>query len=49
MEFAGAVVYPNGRITMSWPEGQRAQKETGRRASTLTNKTANSDSNSKNR
>jgi integrase len=35
MEFAGAVVYPNGRITMSWPEGQRAQKETGRRASTL--------------
>ena len=35
MEFAGAVVYPNGRITMSWPEGQRAQKETERRASTL--------------
>jgi hypothetical protein len=35
MEFAGAVVYPNGRITMTWPEGQRAQKETGRRASTL--------------
>ena len=35
MEFAGAVVYPNGRITMTWPEGQRAYKETGRRASTL--------------
>jgi integrase len=35
MEFAGAVVYPNGRITMTWPEGQRAQKETGRRASTV--------------
>ena len=35
MEFAGAVVYQNGRITMSWPEGQRALKETGRRASTV--------------
>jgi integrase len=35
MEFAGAVVHPNGRITMSWPEGQRALKETGRRASTV--------------
>ncbi|HWX88540.1 MAG TPA: hypothetical protein VNX67_10225 [Solirubrobacteraceae bacterium] len=35
MEFAGAVVYQNGRITMTCPEGQRAQKETERRASTL--------------
>ncbi len=35
MEFAGAVIHANGRVTMSWPEGQRALKETGRRASTL--------------
>jgi integrase len=35
MEFAGAVTHQNGKITMSWPEGQRAQKETGRRASTV--------------
>jgi hypothetical protein len=36
MEFAGAVIHQNGNITMSWPEGQRALKETGRRPSTLT-------------
>jgi integrase len=36
MEFAGAVIHEDGRITMSWPEGQRALKETGRRASTIT-------------
>ena len=35
MEFAGAVIHENGKITMSWPEGQRALKETGRRASTI--------------
>jgi integrase len=35
MEFAGAVVHPNGRITMIWPEGQRAYKETGRRPCTV--------------
>jgi integrase len=35
MEFAGAVIQQNGKITMSWPEGQRALKETGRRASTV--------------
>jgi integrase len=35
MEFAGAMIHANGRVTMSWPEGQRALKETGRRASTL--------------
>jgi integrase len=34
-EFAGAVVHPNGRITMTWPEGQRVHKETGRRPSTV--------------
>jgi integrase len=36
MEFAGAVIHENRRITMTWPEGQRAQKETGRRPSTVT-------------
>jgi integrase len=35
MEFAGAVLHENGRITMTWPEGQRAHKETGRRASSV--------------
>jgi hypothetical protein len=28
MEFAGAVIHENGKITMTWPEGQRALKET---------------------
>ncbi len=35
MEFAGAVIHENGRITMTWPDGQRAQKETGRRDSSI--------------
>jgi hypothetical protein len=35
MEFAGAVLHENGRITMTWPDGQRAYKETGRRASSV--------------
>ena len=35
LEFAGAVIHPNGRITMSWPDGQRAQKATGRRPKTI--------------
>jgi integrase len=34
-EFAGAVIHENGKITMTWPDGQRAHKETGRRASTV--------------
>jgi integrase len=35
IEFAGAAIYATGRITMSWPEGQRAYKETGRRPATV--------------
>lgn len=35
MEFAGAVIHEDGQITMTWPEGQRALKETGRRPSTV--------------
>jgi len=35
IEFAGAVIQEDGRITMTWPEGQRAQKDTGRRASSV--------------
>jgi integrase len=35
IEFADAVIHESGRITMTWPEGQRAQKDTGRRASSL--------------
>jgi integrase len=35
MEFAGAVIHENDRITMTWPDGQRAHKETGRRPSTV--------------
>jgi integrase len=34
-EFAGATIHENGRITMTWPDGERAQKETGRRDSTV--------------
>jgi integrase len=34
-EFAGAAILDNGRITMTWPENQRAQKETGRKGSTV--------------
>jgi hypothetical protein len=33
MEFAGAVLHENGRITMTWPDGQRAHKEAGRASS----------------
>lgn len=32
-EFAGATIHDNGRITMTWPEGQRCQKEQGRKES----------------
>jgi len=35
MEFAGAVIHENDMITMTWPEGQRAHKETERRQSTV--------------
>ncbi|HWX86738.1 MAG TPA: hypothetical protein VNX67_01045, partial [Solirubrobacteraceae bacterium] len=35
LEFAGAVIHENGMITMTWPDGQRALKETGRRASSV--------------
>ncbi len=35
LEFAGAVIHEDGRITMVWPEGQRCQKETGRRRSSV--------------
>jgi integrase len=34
-EFAGATIHDNGRITMTWPDGERAQKATGRRDSTV--------------
>jgi hypothetical protein len=33
MEFAGASIRPDGRVMMSWPEGQRARKREGRRDS----------------
>jgi integrase len=35
IEFAGAVIHEDGRITMTWPDGQRTQKETGRRDSSV--------------
>jgi len=35
LEFAGAVIHRDGRITMTWPDGQRALKATGRRASSV--------------
>jgi integrase len=35
MEFACAVVQPDGQITMTWPEGHRSYKQTGRRSCTL--------------
>lgn len=35
LEFAGAVIHEDGRVTMSWPDGQRAQKETGRKPSSV--------------
>jgi integrase len=34
LEFAGAAIREGGRITMTWPHGQRAVKATGRRSST---------------
>ncbi|MBA3807029.1 MAG: tyrosine-type recombinase/integrase [Solirubrobacterales bacterium] len=34
-EFAGATIHDDGRITMTWPDGERAQKATGRRGSTV--------------
>lgn len=35
LEFAGASISESGRVTMTWPDGQRAQKDMGRRASTV--------------
>jgi hypothetical protein len=35
LEFAGAEIHENSRITMTWPDGERAHKETGRRDSTV--------------
>ena len=35
IEFAGAVIHEDGRVTMTWPDGQRAHKETGRRLCTV--------------
>lgn len=35
IKFADAVIHEDGRITMSWPDGQRAQKDTGRRGSSV--------------
>jgi hypothetical protein len=29
------VIHEDGRITMRWPDGQRAQKETGRKSSSV--------------
>jgi hypothetical protein len=34
-EFAGATIHENGRITMTWPDGERCHKETGRRDSSV--------------
>jgi integrase len=35
LEFAGAEIHENGRITMTWPDGERCHKETGRRDSSV--------------
>jgi integrase len=35
LEFAGAEIHDDGKITMTWPDGQRAQKENGRRDSSV--------------
>jgi hypothetical protein len=35
LEFAGATIHDNGRITMTWPDGESCEKETGRRESTV--------------
>src|ERR1039458_6093770 len=31
LEFAEATIHDDGRMTMTWPDGQRCQKETGRK------------------
>jgi integrase len=35
LEFAGAVIHEDGRITMVWPEDERAHKDSGRKASSI--------------
>jgi integrase len=35
LEFAGATIHEDGRITMTWPDGQRCQKEKGRKPSSV--------------
>jgi integrase len=35
VEFAGATIHENGRITMTWPDGESCQKATGRRESSV--------------
>lgn len=35
LEFAGAEILPDGRIRMTWPEGERTTKEAGRRPRTV--------------
>jgi integrase len=34
-KFAGATIHEDGRVTMTWPDGERCQKATGRRESTV--------------
>jgi integrase len=35
LEFAGATIHEDGKVAMTWPDGQLTQKETGRRDSTV--------------
>jgi integrase len=35
LQFAGASIHDEGRITMTWPEHERTQKDTGRRPSSV--------------
>jgi integrase len=35
LEFSGAIIHDNGRVTMTWPDGESCEKETGRRESTV--------------
>jgi integrase len=35
LEFAGATIHEDGRITMIWPDGQRCQKAKGRKPSSV--------------
>ncbi len=35
LEFAGATIHDDGRITMTWPDGEFCEKATGRRDSTV--------------